>query len=509
VRTLLKAFSDVTIRSEPVLQLTQSYLDIKLARYDAAKEMLALTETLIESAGARAQRDLTIVSALRRVYIDDLAEGDWGAVIETQVDDLAASDHLGRGTLLAAVAVSALAVGDIDKTESAGRRAIQEMRAAGSVLGTNYCFLHLAQSQLLRGRLREAESLFREALIMAEDNFGADSGLKSLSGSFLSYCLYLRNDLAGSTALLDSSLEAVETSDGWLDVFTTAYEIAVRRAFRTSGVDEAMEVISRASHTARGRKLERLAALAAAWRVKYLAMSGHIKEARSEAKAGGVIAAAELRGRPNFSWRARYAATEAIAHLWITTGASAQALTLLDSARQEFRNARLLLPAYCLDSLSVLALKARGSESEAVHRLESLLEFIVAEGTMRVVLDLGTPIESLLHIAQRRNREMVASGAQRDVIAQLLADLQREHPRDQGGFSSRELEVLRELCNGRSNKAIGQLLDLSENTVKFHLKRVFKKLDVESRTAAISAALQRGLVESTDARKKPDRHRLG
>ena len=56
---------------------------------------------------------------------------------------------------------------------------------------------------------------------------------------------------------------------------------------------------------------------------------------------------------------------------------------------------------------------------------------------------------------------------------------------DQDGFSARELEVLRELCNGRSNKAIGQFLDLSENTVKFHLKRVFKKLGAESRAGAI------------------------
>jgi LuxR family maltose regulon positive regulatory protein len=54
---------------------------------------------------------------------------------------------------------------------------------------------------------------------------------------------------------------------------------------------------------------------------------------------------------------------------------------------------------------------------------------------------------------------------------------------------------LREVCNGRSNKAIGQLLDLSENTVKFHLKRVFKKLGVDSRTAAIAKALQRGLAD--------------
>ena len=50
------------------------------------------------------------------------------------------------------------------------------------------------------------------------------------------------------------------------------------------------------------------------------------------------------------------------------------------------------------------------------------------------------------------------------------------------------------MCNGRSNKAIGQFLDLSENTVKFHLKRIFKKLGAESRAGAMTAALQQNLV---------------
>jgi len=112
----------------------------------------------------------------------------------------------------------------------------------------------------------------------------------------------------------------------------------------------------------------------------------------------------------------------------------------------------------------------------------------------------GTAIESLLHVAQRRNHQMVGSGAQRNVIAQLLAEMQREHPRDQDGFSSRELEVLRELCNGRSNKQIGQLLDLSENTVKFHLKRLFRSLRL-THVRRISAGLRRSLVELTNPEK--------
>lgn len=503
VRSLLKCFSDVTIRAEPVLQLAQAYLHIKLAEYDAAADMLALTQTLLESASPKIKRDFLIISALHRGYIDDVAAIDCTSAFEAQVEGLDPTDHLGRGTLLASVAVAALAVGDVYRTDAISRRAIQEMRGAGSVLGTNYCFLHLAQGQLLRGRLREAESLFHEAMVMAEDNFGKDSGLKALSGSFLSYCLYLRNDLEGSSVLLESSLDSIETADGWFDVFAAAYEVAVARAYRRGGIESAMQMIARAAATARTRKLDRLAGIAAAWRVEYLSIAGHLQDARREAKAGGVAEASEVRGGPTFAWRVRYAATAAIGRLRLAVGASAQAAALLEAASKDFRAGGLLLPSHRLDAIGVIALKQRGSEGEAVRQLESLLEFIVNEGAARVLLDQGTAIESLLHVAQRRNHQMVGSGAQRNLISQLLADMQREHPRDQDGFSSREIEVLRELCNGRSNKQMGQLLDLSENTVKFHLKRLFKKLEVDSRAAAISAGLRRGLVELTNPEKAP------
>ncbi len=57
-----------------------------------------------------------------------------------------------------------------------------------------------------------------------------------------------------------------------------------------------------------------------------------------------------------------------------------------------------------------------------------------------------------------------------------------------------ELEVLRLLVAGTSNKSIAGRLGLSENTVKSHLNHIFSKLQVQSRGEAVAAALQRGLV---------------
>src|ERR1700757_1664506 len=62
-------------------------------------------------------------------------------------------------------------------------------------------------------------------------------------------------------------------------------------------------------------------------------------------------------------------------------------------------------------------------------------------------------------------------------------------------LTDREAEVLQLLADGKSNKEIGTKLFISEFTVKGHLRNIFTKLNVLSRTEAISAATRRGLVQ--------------
>jgi two-component system NarL family response regulator len=75
------------------------------------------------------------------------------------------------------------------------------------------------------------------------------------------------------------------------------------------------------------------------------------------------------------------------------------------------------------------------------------------------------------------------------LVAKLAAGLSNE------SLTGRELEVLSLLANGKSNKEIGSNLYISETTVKSHLRSIFAKLNVLSRTEAITAASRRGLVK--------------
>jgi DNA-binding NarL/FixJ family response regulator len=61
-------------------------------------------------------------------------------------------------------------------------------------------------------------------------------------------------------------------------------------------------------------------------------------------------------------------------------------------------------------------------------------------------------------------------------------------------LTSRELEVLKQIVDGKSNKEIANILSISEATVKSHINNILSKLGVSDRTQAATRALQRGIV---------------
>ena len=62
-------------------------------------------------------------------------------------------------------------------------------------------------------------------------------------------------------------------------------------------------------------------------------------------------------------------------------------------------------------------------------------------------------------------------------------------------LTAREREILKLIAEGRANKQIGEMLTLSENTVKNHVKSILAKLNAKDRTHAVTEALKRGLFQ--------------
>lgn len=97
-----------------------------------------------------------------------------------------------------------------------------------------------------------------------------------------------------------------------------------------------------------------------------------------------------------------------------------------------------------------------------------------------------TPRAELLDVIRA-----VARGQRRlppEVAARLMERMSGQ------ALTEREVEVLRLMARGRSNKAIGAELHIGEGTVKFHVNNILGKLGAEDRTQAVTIALQRGII---------------
>ena len=94
--------------------------------------------------------------------------------------------------------------------------------------------------------------------------------------------------------------------------------------------------------------------------------------------------------------------------------------------------------------------------------------------------------EELLDCIRKVNRGETCIPA--SLVEKLAAGLSSE------SLTGRELNVLELLAQGKSNKEIGVNLYISETTVKSHLRSIFRKLNVLSRTEAITVASRRGLI---------------
>jgi DNA-binding NarL/FixJ family response regulator len=125
----------------------------------------------------------------------------------------------------------------------------------------------------------------------------------------------------------------------------------------------------------------------------------------------------------------------------------------------------------------IVILTTYSGDARIVRALKAGAVGYLLKNTLRTEL-----VETILavHAGRRRLSPEVATG-----VAEHLAGT---------SLSDREIEVLKQVALGRSNKVIAAKLALSDETVKAYLKRVFEKLGAADRTQAVMVAIQRGFI---------------
>jgi LuxR family transcriptional regulator, maltose regulon positive regulatory protein len=149
-----------------------------------------------------------------------------------------------------------------------------------------------------------------------------------------------------------------------------------------------------------------------------------------------------------------------------------------------------------LAALRGAVLMQRGEPEQAIAAFAPSLEASVSEDDTQFLVDMGPALQPLLQATWKWHRLHGNSARIKQVVAAAVTELGRlrNARKSRASFSARELEVLAELASGAPNKVIARALQMTENTVKFHLKRVFQELQVRHRAEALQAARRRGLL---------------
>jgi len=132
--------------------------------------------------------------------------------------------------------------------------------------------------------------------------------------------------------------------------------------------------------------------------------------------------------------------------------------------------------------IPVVMLTSASGRADIVRALEA--------GARGYVLKAGPPEELFRAVRSARTGGM---GLAPEIVSGLFGQVVASRP----DLTQREREVVGLMADGHSNRAIAETLFLSEATVKTHLVRIYRKLGVDNRAAAVAEAVRRGLLELT------------
>jgi LuxR family maltose regulon positive regulatory protein len=312
-------------------------------------------------------------------------------------------------------------------------------------------------------------------------------------------------------ALVEKSLgEAVNTvvqGEGWVDIYSRMFSLLARSRLRLSGLDTAMAAIDKAEEVAVERALPRLKIAADIMRVDIFSKAGLIESAVLLAeRLASSLRDPEL-GR-FWTWREQSDFLIAHARLLKAQGRPGEGLANLEIVMAA---SRANGSGYHLLAAEILATGAAWNDGRHAQALE-YFQLAIARARSHEVTQLfedeGLEFSTVVRAIVRRFGLKVFSADAVDFIGRIIGQGKKSafgKPADSGRriegplaggkglLSQREQQVLACLHEGKSNKEIARALELSEPTVKFHLKNVFSKLGVSRRAMALAVSAKLNL----------------
>jgi LuxR family maltose regulon positive regulatory protein len=486
----LDVLPDEVMRSRPWLSVAHAWVLAYVGQFDAIEPRLQDAESALGNREGPAEiHHVAGHIATIRGYITAL-KGDMSRAAELArraLEHLPEEDLKARAVAAAVLGGALKESGDLLAAAQALSRAIAIARAAGDshVAVTNLC--DLTRLQILQGRLHEAAATCRRALQLT-DEYARQSGWRlPVTGhvyTHLSRVLREWNDLETATRLAREGV-ALCRQWGWSEllVYGGVYLAETRQAIGdTEGALDAMRTAKEAGSSLSTRFVD----LVEAHETLLWLAQGNMAAASRWAERSGLSINDEF----IFQDLLRYVT---LARVLIGRSRLDEASRLLARLLNMAEAAGAMGEAIEILILQALTQEGLGKRDQALTPLERALSLAEPEGYVRTFIDEGAPMGELL-------RRAAAQGIRLNYVSALLAALESDAKTEgaQGALieplSARELEVLRVLATGLSNKEIAETLFIAVGTVKQHLKSIYGKLQVHSRTEAAHRARDLGLL---------------
>lgn len=345
---------------------------------------------------------------------------------------------------------------------------------------------HAAEGQVLL-----AERVFCDVLAEAEKQGAAYVGIACMAAALLGEALYELNDVEAALLLLEKRidvLERVSIPDTVLRamlVLASAHRLAGRWL-------EAHECLERLEDYAKRHRVDRLLANALCLRSRWLLEEGRVDDADAALLRCEALAARYSGAVRSTAWEISVCADLArigmCLHLNDFDGAMVHLTPLSALSEAGGRWCRVA----SLRLQMSIAEKGRRNNKAAREHLVEALRLGHRLGLMRSLLDVSDHLREMLGalLAEEAFDPVLAFYAQRLMEAgQARAPVEPKMAGTDGALgllSERENEVLNLLALALPNKKIARVMDVSLDTVKWHLKNIYRKLDVSGRDGAVA-----------------------